>query len=267
MRGEVEKNCFELVKANLNKEIFFAMSYKDQCIVQKAFDEATANPNQSEFPDFIFDDGFIEHFQVTSSHENRKGSTMKIEKNKINQDFQRRAKEVADNLPEGDITIYSVETPTCWHKQHSYENFVESFEGNFEHHIKSLIKYDGTKKHKIFMIEYSDSALRMNKKYPSDLMTEISYGDLLTKENPAYRLSRDKDLLQYVYDNNDMVDYVIFINKSSFDGTFVDIIKSQNALEMIKLLYDGYRFHCPIVGSAQFGMGVSVSYKGGDTDL
>ena len=37
----------------------------------------------------------------------------------------------------------------------------------------------------------------------------ISYGDLLTKENPAYRLSRDKDLLQYVYDNNDMVDYVI----------------------------------------------------------
>ena len=117
------------------------------------------------------------------------------------------------------------------------------------------------------MIEYSDSALRMNKKYPSDLMTEISYGDLLTKENPAYRLSRDKDLLQYVYDNNHMVGYVIFINKSSFDGTFVDIIKSQNALEIIKLLYDGYRFHCPIVGSAQFGMGVSVSYKGGDTDL
>ena len=55
------------------------MSYKDQCIVQKAFDEATANPNQSEFPDYIFDDGFIEHFQVTSSHENRKGSTMKLQ--------------------------------------------------------------------------------------------------------------------------------------------------------------------------------------------
>lgn len=36
---------------------------------------AKPNPSSSEFPDFIFDNGFIEHFQITSSQVTRKGAT------------------------------------------------------------------------------------------------------------------------------------------------------------------------------------------------
>lgn len=37
MRGEAEQNCFEIVKINLNKDVYFAMSYKDDCVIKKAF--------------------------------------------------------------------------------------------------------------------------------------------------------------------------------------------------------------------------------------
>lgn len=264
MRGEAEQECFDLVKASLNKDVFFAMSYEDDCIVKKAFAEAVPNPKLSEFPDFIFDEGFIEHFQVTSSFENRKGSTMAREKSNIDRDFQDRANKASENLPKNQITIHSVETPPYWHKQHSYENFVDSFKGNFTHHTESLKKYGGEKKYKLFIIEYNDSALCMSKKYASDLMLEVSYGDLLTRENPAYRLSRDIDMLRFIHANHENVDYVIFVNRNGFHGVFVDIIKSENALEIIKLLHEGYEFHCAMVGTSQFGIGVTVPHREGD---
>ena len=267
MRGKAEQYCFDLINSNLDKDIYFAMSCEDNYIIKKAFADAKPNPKASEFPDFIFDEGFIEHFQVTSSFENRKGSMMAREKNDISRDFQNRAREATENLPKGQITVHSVETSPYWHKQHSYKNYVNSFKGNFEHHIESLMKYDGARKHRIFMIEYNDSALRMSKKYAKDLMLEVSYGDLLTRENPAYRLSRDIDMLRYIHEKSNLIDFVIFANRNCFHGVFIDIIKTQNALEIIKLLYEGYNFHCVMVGSSQFGIGVHGSHKEGDLDL
>lgn len=266
MRGEAEQNCFELVKSNLNKDIYFVMSYEDDKVIKKAFAEALPNPDMSAFPDYIFDGGFIEHFRVTSSFENRKGSTMAREKKDISRDFQNRAKEATENLPEGSITIHSVETPPYWHKTHTYKNFVDSFKSNYEHHIDSLKKYSGEKKHGIFMIEYSDSALCMSRRYPEDLMLEVSYGDLLTRENPAYRLSRDIDLLRYINEKSNLIEYVLFVNVNCFHGVFIDVIKIQNALEIIKLLHEGYDFHCAMVGSSEFGIGVSVPHKEGDAE-
>lgn len=198
MRGEAEKKCFELVQKNLDYENFFAMSYKDRDLIKEIFEKAKPNANLSFFPDFIFDDGFIEHFQITSSIENRKGSLMEREKAEIRHDFDERTKEVSDNLYEDGITIQSVSTPQYWHQSHSYENFVQSFKSNLNHHIENMEKYLGNKNIKLFMVEYSDSALRMNKIYPKDLMHEVSYGDLIKREPPTYRISRDIELLKYL---------------------------------------------------------------------
>ena len=66
MRGEAEQKCLNLVKAHMNDEIFFAMSCEDAQIVKSAFKEATANPDASRFPDFIFDCGFISVAKVQS---------------------------------------------------------------------------------------------------------------------------------------------------------------------------------------------------------
>ena len=93
MRGVAEQNCFDIVKCRLDKEIYFAMSYEDEEIIKKAFSKAKDNPDPNLFPDFIYDDGFIEHFQVTSSYETkRKGSNMEIEKSAISREFQKRSR-------------------------------------------------------------------------------------------------------------------------------------------------------------------------------
>ena len=135
---------------------------------------------------------------------------------------------------------------------------MESFKSNFENHLLSAHKYTGNNLHGIFLIEYADSALCMTKKYASDLMLDVSYGDLLTRENPAYRLSRDIDLLKYIYEKRNEIEFVIFVNENGFHGTWVDVIKSANALEIIKLLHEGYDFHCAMIGSSHFGIGVSI---------
>lgn len=264
MRGEAEQNCFDLVKSNLDKDIFFAMSYKDRDLIKRIFEEATSNKVASSFPDFVYDDGFIEHFQVTSSKERRNGSKMEIEKAEIRRDFNARAKEATENLPEDSVTVHSVSTPQVWHQTHSYENFVESFKTNLEHHLNSMEKYSGRKDCKIFMVEYNDSALCMSKLYPKDLMLEVSYGDLMKRELPVYRLSRDKNLLRYLHEKKDLIDYLIFVNDNCFQGAYVDIIKTYNSLEIIKLLYEGYSPYCVMVGSSEFGIGVSIPNSKGE---
>ena len=125
-------------------------------------------------------------------------------------------------------------------------------------------KYSGNKDLKMFMVEYSDSALRMNRVYPKDLMKEVSYGDLIKREPPTYRLSRDIELLKYLYDKRNHIDFLIFVNNNCFHKVDVDIIKVSNALEITKLLYDGYVFYSAMVGTAEIGIGVSVSNNKGD---
>lgn len=268
MRGEAEQNCFDIVKCRLNKDIYFAMSFEDEEIIKTAFSKANANPILSHFPDFIYDDGFIEHFQVTSSYENkRKGSKMEIEKSAIARDFQKRETEASQNVKEGEITIQSISTPPYLHKTHSYDNFRKSFDCNFLDHIDSLNKYEGNKNHKIFMIEYSDAVLRMAKKYPKDLLSNVYYGDLYVREDPSYRISRDINILRYIYEKREIIDYVIFVNDSNMKDIQVDIVNTRNALEIIKLLHEGYEVHCAIVASAQTGISITIPDKLNDSSI
>ena len=51
---------------------------------------------------------------------------------------------------------------------------------------------------------------------------------------------------------------MIFVDENGFHGTWVDVIKSANALEIIKLLHEGYDFHCAMIGSSHYGVGVSI---------
>ena len=255
MRGEAEKECFELVKQKYNEILFFGTSVEDEELIQKALQEAKENPNPSRFPDFIFDNGFIEHFSVTSSFQNKHGSTMKRENAEIEREFNQLASAYVNSLPKDNPTVYSVETPICFHETHSYENFVKSFKCNFEDHIENSKNYTGSKEHSIFMIEYSDSALRMSKRLPKDLKHEVSYGDLLSKEKPTYKLSRDIELLKFLHDKCTSVEYVFFVNRDNFSRVVIECFKTQNALEVVKLLGNGYDFHCAMISSSHVGVG------------
>ena len=49
---------------HLRKESFVGMEFKDIKKVFIAIKNSNPNPNLSKFPDFIFKDGFIEHFEI-----------------------------------------------------------------------------------------------------------------------------------------------------------------------------------------------------------
>ena len=264
MRGEAERKCFNLVKQHLKPEDFFGTTVEDDRLIRKIIDTAWENSKSSEFPDFIFDEGVVEHFQVTSSKVTRKGSTRRTEDAEIDRDYKNRVQNVIEEIPKDAITIRTVETPQQWYNANSYEYFRDSFEKSFEHHLDRLREYKGEKTHSVFMIEYSDAALCMSKRLPKDLLLEVSYGDLLSSENPAYRLSRDIELLHYIYEHRKLVEFIIFVGDNCFHGLKIDVIKSDNALEVAKLLYEGYDFTCATIGSGKFGINITIPNNMGE---
>lgn len=72
MRGEKEQKCLEIVKLDCRNNYphrFFGLNYEEVEELNQILNETKANEELSKFPDFIFDNGFIEHFQITSSKE------------------------------------------------------------------------------------------------------------------------------------------------------------------------------------------------------
>lgn len=51
----------------------------DYLTMKSILNSARQNKNHNDFPDFFFDGGIIEHFEVTASDETRKGSQYKID--------------------------------------------------------------------------------------------------------------------------------------------------------------------------------------------
>ena len=220
----------------IHRDCYCRMVFEDIKQVFIALQQAKENPKLSEFPDFIFDNGFIEHFKVTSSKEGRKGSTKIIEENRFKHsiaDEEQQFIEYCQNNPKiGESRSVS------WSRkgsQHSYQNLQNSFKKQFEHHLNSLTNYKGNSELKIFIIEYSDYGIEMEedlfKNYPDNAKR------IPTREPKHfwnYRLSKDKNMLNYLYNFQDKIDYVIY---DSIDSC--EIIKIDQIPQIIKSIpYD-----------------------------
>lgn len=72
-QDNIEQRCLKLVINNINEKDCFGMSNQQYVELQNWLKNAESNQNSNKFPDFVFEDGFIEHFAVTSSSEGRKG--------------------------------------------------------------------------------------------------------------------------------------------------------------------------------------------------
>lgn len=274
-RGEREQICLEAVKKivfNENGEIqralndqIFGLSKEDLSEVANLLRTAQPNEKASEFPDFVFENGFIEHFQITASKETKKGFRQIIEEN----DFSRRAeknekifKEECKNNPDF-VNVRSVTTAMNF-PDYSGKNLEDSFKRNFEHHIQSLEKYNGSKQIGVFMVEYYEFAVKMYENIFNDVKKNLCYGDLrLPQKFTCYRLSRDKKLLNYIYSYKSLIKYIIFVYEEytrrekakGFEGLFgdfvrkIEIIKVENIPYMLKLLPWDFAI-CPLYGEA-----------------
>ncbi|MBK0070946.1 hypothetical protein [Enterococcus sp. S53] len=169
----------------------------------------SAKPNEknNDFPDFLTPNGFIEHFQITSSFENKKGSPHKISMMKQQREHDLRL----ENMNEDQNKI----STDNMYKNHSHIQLVNSFKKNFEKHLERLKSFEVKKDESIFLIEYDDiNALSMCENIDIDLEEGILTGDI--KINPEffhnYRLSRDKELLKYISGFSSDLKYLIFVS-------------------------------------------------------
>lgn len=227
--SEFEQDVNSYISFECNKN-YFGLLEEDRLEIAQIIRCARPNPNLNDFPDFIFDDGFIEHFQITSSRSSKlKGSTQEQAAGKV-----RRAEKMQMEEWEQDEDFTGTRSKS-WaveSTQHSYDFLVESFKRSWEDHIESLSKYQGCKNVGIFMIEYPDIALSMYEQKYLDWTNGMSAGDFMDYEkHRCYRLSRDKQLLNYIYAYRDQIKYVIYVYQDHFE-----VIKSESIPQLLKLL-------------------------------
>lgn len=233
IRGADEQFCLNIVKNSINpaedidilcsnfSNHLIGITKNDAKILKEYIINASENPNLNDFPDFIFNKGFIEHFKVTSSLEKKgKGAQHIKDTSKFNKEIEQKEKDLKTKLENNEPTSgFSCEKEYC---KHSYDYFIKSFKKNFENHLDSLSKYDGYTDVGIFMIEYMDLALKMreNKYKVLENLNEIPLISPIQKQMEClsdYYLSRDKNLLNYIYQYKDKLKYVIFVNSQTFE--------------------------------------------------
>ena len=269
MRGDAERKCLEAVQrcifesspfrnetaytvsedeffenyylyAKPVEQIFFGMSEDDIVHFENLLRLVKPNSAPSEFPDFTSDRGFVEHFQVSSSEiTKRAGALHKKEYAEFQKVANQKERQLMDEMNEhpesGKIETL---TQVFTYPRHSYEYFCTSFKKTWEHHAESLDQYGGCKDIAVFMIEYQEHTLHMCENFSGlQLKENIFYGDLLKGERYSYyRLSRDKNLLNYIYGYKGKIDYVVMVT----DDELPEIIKVENIPELLKLNPHGF---------------------------
>lgn len=251
---EFKKDGIWLVNSDCCKS-YFGLLENDREEFESVLRVAQPNPDASRFPDFIFENGFIEHFQVTSSAVTKKGA----KHTKKESEFHRRVDADTEKLKAewNETPSFDAVRSKSWaftNPTHSYEFLADSFKHNWEHHMESYGKYTGSKQIGIFMVEYPEFALAMCENVYQDWIDGMSQGDMREQEKfKEYRLSRDKKLLQYVYQFKDKIKYVIFLNCKR-----IEVIRTENIPYLIKLLPWDYVIYPFMVNTVASVYNISV---------
>lgn len=227
-----QKNQIWYINLDFHKNCF-GLEEKDRSEIVEILRKAKPNERASDFHDFVFDCGFIEHFQISSSKLSRKGAahTKKMMEFKagIKKDVEKTKAECNEflQIQNASDKYWAISNP-----EHTYEFLKGSFKIHWEKHIRSLEAYSGNKDCGIFMIEYTDMALEMFENICSDWKNGMSQGDMRVPERILdYRLSRDKAMLEYIYGYRDQIKYVVFVYSSG-----VEVIRVENIPYITNLL-------------------------------
>ena len=158
-----ELACLNRVKDSFiyHRGIKKVFDNSDYLTMESILGSARQNENHNDFPDFFFDGGIIEHFEVTASDETRKGSQYKIDDAYCQRENDKHFKQLDKEFIESPHHPGTTRTETVedTHECFSYESFIKSFKRNVEHHLDSLKKSKYVNEVVVFMIEQKGASL------------------------------------------------------------------------------------------------------------
>ena len=197
-----------------NATIVFSNTDENNLI--KQLKSAIPNTNPSEFPDFLSEDVLLEHFSITASKENRKGSSFKVKESIVNNKIQNETNKFQETVEKLPITsnVVRVKNIKNIYTDFSYDNFLKSLNKNLAQHIESLKKYNNNDRKVIFLIELQDAPLH------------ICRNGIFLR---FYELNRDKNALEILKVYIDLIDIVIF--RASDRIEMIDISKFDSLYE------------------------------------
>ena len=236
-----------LFYTNIQSKCLFGLTEEDSKEIVNILRKTTPNSQASEFPDFIFDNGFIEHFQITSSKENKRGAKQIVNEKK----FERKTEQTQKQFIKECEETPSFDKVRSWtssmqNPEHSYEYLCKSIKTNSTHHLKSLENYNGNKEVGIFLIENPEFALSMLENIFEDWPRGLFYGDLREQQTfMCYRLSRDKKMLNYLYTFKDRIKYIFYCytdyerskEQTGIDSLYCNAIKKYEIIKLDSIPY------------------------------
>lgn len=229
-QDSIEQKCLDFIKNNLHKEACFGLSDQQFIQLEIWLKSAQLNTRSTKFPDILFDNGFIEHFGVTSSSENKKGAQQVRESNIFKKNSEVNFLKNLDNNEQDELVSNSY----CRaFEEHSYINIKNSIQKNWLKHIESYDKSIDSFEHRIFLIQYLDA----------NIETAITKKNECSKIFNSYRISADKNLLEWIYKFKEKIDYLILINPISFS---LEVIKIKNIPELLDKEIEG--IYAPTIG-------------------
>ena len=217
MARQNEKECLEELKnvfiGKTNVKIY--ANCELETISQILF---SANPsaNSNSFPDFVFSGGGIEHFQLTSSKETRKGSEFKIEESinkKSKDEYFEMLKEDYLNSEFVPRTI-ATDNHEEVYESFSYDAFIHSLERNVASHVESLEKSNYQNKIVVFLMEQQTARLWID-----EGIVPIRF----------YELHKDKKALLIIKQHCNFVNYIIYFVANSVE--VLDLSKIDDLLK------------------------------------
>ena len=216
-----ELACLNSVKDSFinHRGIKKVFDNSDYLTTESMLGSARQNENHNDFPDFFFDGGIIEHFEVTASDETHKGSQYKIDDAYCQRENDKHFKQLDKEFIESPHHPGTMKTETVedTHECFSYESFIKSFKRNVEHHLDSLKKSKYADQIVVFLIEQQGASLGV---YINNIFDRF------------YKLSEDRKILEYIKETFTDVDYIIFIATDRYE--VIDLSKIDALIQRAK---------------------------------
>lgn len=218
-----------LMRRDLN--YFYGFSAEDVERLVEAFSSLAQNDGTT-FPDFYSSTSCVELFSISSSiSDERKGSAQ------MKQGSELRAKIARDDEKAASSYDFKRRTYTCTHPEHSYEALTNNLRNLVAKHVRSKRECGKWFDTSVFVIDLNEFDLSCMFR-PLELvdLDGLRIGDLEPvyangKPYGLYRLSRDRENLEWLAQHVNDVDYIVFCSLN-----VIEAINLHHVREIVEFL-------------------------------